>query len=59
MSERSIVCLVLILLATVVAHGFARPALDVLDYAATLEPDIAGSQSKELCVFAFEPSFLE
>ena len=44
MSERSLVCLVLILLASVVAEGSIR--LDVVDYAATLEPDIAGKSVK-------------
>jgi aminopeptidase N len=44
MSERLLVCLVLILLASVVAEGSLR--LDVVDYAATVEPDIAGKSVK-------------
>src|SRR4026208_1382028 len=39
MSERSLVCLVLILLASVVGHASAQQ--DVLHYSATLEPDIS------------------
>jgi len=44
MSEKSIVCLVLILLASVVAHGAAQQ--DVLHYSATLEPDISARSVK-------------
>ena len=46
MSERSLVCLVFILLASVVGHGSARMDTDVLHYAATLEPDIAAKSVK-------------
>ena len=46
MSERSLVCLVLILLATIVGHGSARMDMDVLHYSATLEPDIAAKSVK-------------
>ena len=44
MSEKSIVCLVLILLASVVGHGAAQQ--DVLHYSATLEPDISARSVK-------------
>ncbi len=43
MSERSLGCLVLILLASVLAHG---AEMDVLHYSATLEPDIAAKSVK-------------
>ena len=46
MSERSFVCLVLILVASVMGHGSAQMDTDVLHYAATLEPDIAGKSVK-------------
>jgi aminopeptidase N len=38
MSKKTFVCLVLVLFVSMVAHGSAR--MDVLHYAATLEPDI-------------------
>ncbi|HSE15599.1 MAG TPA: M1 family metallopeptidase [Pyrinomonadaceae bacterium] len=44
MSEKTLVCLVLILLANVVAHGAAP--VDVLHYTATLEPDISAKSVK-------------
>ena len=46
MSERLLVCLVLILLASVAGHGSARMDTDVLHYSATLEPDIAAKSVK-------------
>ncbi len=46
MAEKSFVCLVVILLASLVGHGSARMDTDVLHYAATLEPDIAGKSVK-------------
>ena len=46
MSERLLVCLVLILLANVVGHGSAPMDTDVLHYSATLEPDIAAKSMK-------------
>jgi aminopeptidase N len=41
MSEKRILCLVVVLCVSSVAHGFTRTNTDVLDYSATLEPDIA------------------
>lgn len=38
MSEKSLLCLVLVLFVCVVAHG----STDVIDYSATLEPDLVG-----------------
>ena len=53
MSERSFVCLVLILVASVLGHGSARMDTDVLHYAATLEPDIAGKSVKGSVLIRF------
>jgi aminopeptidase N len=51
MSERLFACLVLILAASVFGHG--SPQLDVLHYAATLEPDIAGKSVKGSVLLRF------
>jgi aminopeptidase N len=56
MSERSFVCLVLILVASVIGHGSARMDTDVLHYAATLEPDIAGKSVKGSVLVRFQTS---
>jgi aminopeptidase N len=53
MSERSFVCLVLILVATVLGHGSPRMDTDVLHYTATLEPDIAGKSVKGSVLIRF------
>jgi aminopeptidase N len=53
MSERSFVCLVLILVATVLGHGSTRMDTDVLHYTATLEPDIAGKSVKGSVLIRF------
>ena len=53
MSERLFVCLVLILVASVLGHGSARMDTDVLHYAATLEPDIAGKSVKGSVLIRF------
>src|SRR5215211_1237100 len=53
MSERSFVCLVVILVASVLGHGSARMDTDVLHYAATLEPDIAGKSVKGSVLIRF------
>ncbi len=42
MSEKTLLCLVLLLLVSAVAHG----STDVVDYSATLEPDIANKSIK-------------
>ena len=57
MSERSFLCLVLILLASVAGH--ASTHLDVLDYAATIEPDIAGKSVKGSVVIRFSTTATE
>ena len=41
MSEKALLCLVMILFAGHGVHGFTRTGTDVLHYSATLEPDIA------------------
>ena len=46
MSEKVLVCLLLIALASVVGHGSARMDTDVLHYSATLEPDIGAKSVK-------------
>lgn len=46
MAERSFVCLVVILLASLVGHGSPRMDMDVLHYSATLEPDISAKSVK-------------
>ena len=56
MSERSFACLVLILVASVLGHGSTRMDTDVLHYAATLEPDIAGKSVKGSVVIRFQTS---
>jgi len=53
MSERLFACLVLILVASVLGHGSARMDTDVLHYAATLEPDIAGKSVKGSVLIRF------
>jgi aminopeptidase N len=53
MSERSFLCLVVILLASVVGHGSTQPNTDVLHYAATIEPDIAAKSVKGSVVIRF------
>ena len=53
MSERSFVCLVLILVASVLGHGSTRMDTDVLHYAATLEPDIAAKSVKGSVLIRF------
>ena len=52
MSERLFLCLVLILVAS--GHGSARMDTDVLHYAATLEPDIAGKSVKGTVLIRFQ-----
>ena len=54
MSERSFVCLVVILVASVLGHGSARTDMDVLHYAATLEPDIAAKSVKGTVLIRFQ-----
>ena len=56
MSERLFVCLVLILVASVLGHGSPRMDTDVLHYAATLEPDIAGKSVKGSVLIRFSTS---
>jgi aminopeptidase N len=46
MSEKTWMCLVVILLGSLVAHGSTPPRLDVLHYSATLEPDIDAKSVK-------------
>ncbi len=46
MSEKTFLCLVVILFASVVGHGFTRTNTDVLDYSVTVEPDIANKSVK-------------
>ena len=41
MSEKIFVCLVAVLFVSVLGHGQTRTNTDVLDYSATIEPDIA------------------
>lgn len=53
MSERSFVCLVLILVASVLGHGSPRMETDVLHYAATLEPDIVAKSVKGSVLIRF------
>ena len=53
MSERLFACLVLILVVSVLGHGSARMDTDVLHYAATLEPDIAGKSVKGSVLIRF------
>ena len=44
MTKNALVCLVLILVASVAGHASAQ--MDVLDYSVTLEPDIAAKSVK-------------
>ncbi|HEY2963991.1 MAG TPA: hypothetical protein VGJ37_16345 [Pyrinomonadaceae bacterium] len=46
MSEKAFVCLVVLLFVSVAVHGSTPASTDVLHYAATLEPDIAGKSVK-------------
>jgi len=59
MSKRSFVCLVLILVASVVGQGSARTDIDVLHYAATLEPDIAAKSVKGSVLIRFQTTSTE
>jgi aminopeptidase N len=46
MSEKIFLCLVAVLFVSVLGHGQTRTNTDVLDYSATIEPDIANKSVK-------------
>ena len=53
MSQRICVCAALILLASVVGHGYQQSGTDVLHYSATLEPDIGAKSLKGSVLIRF------
>jgi len=46
MSEKTLLCLLVVLVVCQATHGFTRTDTDVLHYAATIEPDIANKSLK-------------
>jgi aminopeptidase N len=56
MSEKIFLCLVVILFVSVLGHGQTRANTDVLDYAATVEPDIGNKAVKGSVVIRVVPT---
>ena len=56
MSERIFLCLVVLLVVSVLGHGQTRTNTNVLDYSATIEPDIANKTVRGSVVIRVVPA---